>query len=162
MSPAIMNAQNTPKTNNESLPKPFQSTPPPGIENRRDAITNDPKVNAKPLIPATPNPGITKISAAMNINPVTNKMTSSQPDVPPKKRLQKNRPKHSTLTKSPTPKPGAPSSTAKATKPSNSNRKVTNLLLRINTSVSTQLRDISGIGVFTLSTRAKSSLPETT
>ena len=63
--------------------------------------------SSSPVTPATPKPGVTNSSTARKATPERNSTTSSQPAVPPRKRLQKNRPKHRKATSPPSPIPGA-------------------------------------------------------
>ena len=88
-----------------------------GIRNVWLAISTPASISSRPVMPATPNPGSTKISTARNATPVRNRTISSTSAVPPRKRLQKNSAKHSSETKPPRPRPGVLTSTYNATKP---------------------------------------------
>src|SRR6056297_3214098 len=142
----MMKPKKAAKTVNASAPSEFKSAAVSGQTTRRDAITSEPNVNASPPTPATPKPGITKISAAMNNNPTINNVTSNQPAVPPRKRLQKNSPKHSVDVSPPIPMPGAPSSMTSATMPISSNRNVTMPEFKTSVSVSVQSRRMTLMG----------------
>ena len=78
------------------------------------AITRLPKISTNPVSPATPKPGIKNSSTTMNTIPATKKQNFQPPDVPPRKRLQKNKPKQRPDTRPPIPVPGTLSSAYKA------------------------------------------------
>ena len=78
-----------------------------GNMNSCEASTMLTKMSSSPATPATPNPGSTNTSTARNTIPAPNSTTSSQPEVPPRNRAQKNRAKHNPAVSPPMPTPGA-------------------------------------------------------
>jgi hypothetical protein len=78
-----------------------------GTMNSCDASTMPASISAMPVNPTMPKPGITNSSTARNTMPETNSTTSSQPEVPPRKRAQKKRAKHNPAVSAPMPTPGA-------------------------------------------------------
>ena len=140
-----------------SAPRPFNSSFVSGKKPREDAMTSETSTSRMPPIPAKPNPGITKNSTAIKMSPRANSRTSSHPEVPPKKRLQKNRLKQSNEVRPPTLIPGALNSITNAMSPIAISKKVANPVFRRKTKVSLHVRLITCIGSRTLSDLARSS-----
>src|SRR3972149_1746484 len=102
------------------------------------ASTSDKTKSAPPPRPKMPNPGITNISISRQPIPERNISDMSQPDAPPKKRLQKNSTKQTKATNAPMPSPGVWNSKYSAAMPINSSSMATPLEPKAPISTSAQ------------------------